>query len=358
MPEQTPDLTTVRTLITSVTELARHLGITPNGIYRWIDVNRIPGKHVINVANFYNVEISDLLPLTGSDKNNQVLTKLKPRETLRVLLDVYRGEKTLAAACEELDCSLISAKLILTHWGDELPTLYTTMEQLAEKRISLETAMQRLNVSKYTLHGLRRKYGYQPGRRTAKPKQPKIPSEALRNEVALTVLSGKMSAVEAAEHFKVGYRSVFRYVEAVTKEKLNAISHWPESFRKAFAEELRQKMPNYVQKWFDFAEKQRLIIKRYPKYPQTPQNWRDLPLKRLLVGVLPGEASVEEIAASRGADASVLAALFTSDLRPLDLTYDELMGLPLPHQMAMGELLLAMLDRKRKLPAHVTSSAA
>ena len=61
------DLSSVRTLITSVSKLAKALRLTNNALYRWIAVNRIPAKYLVRVANFYDVELRDLLPLTGSD---------------------------------------------------------------------------------------------------------------------------------------------------------------------------------------------------------------------------------------------------------------------------------------------------
>ena len=64
--EMKPDLTSVKTLVTSPSTLAAHLQLTTNAIRRWIKVNRIPGSSVIKVANFYDVELVDLLPLTGA----------------------------------------------------------------------------------------------------------------------------------------------------------------------------------------------------------------------------------------------------------------------------------------------------
>ncbi len=345
-----PDLSTVRTLIPSVTKLANHLGLTINGIYRWIKVNRIPGAHVVKVANFYDVEIKDLLPLTGSDQANVSTVVAKPKNTLSVLLEVYRGNKTVEEACAEVGISAISAKLILTHWGDELPTLYTTLTQLDEKRISLETAMLRLNVTKYTLHGLRAKYGFAPGHiKKTRPESQMPARRAAQREVALRVIAGTMTTIEAAELVGASYRSVFRFIERLTTVRLNQLAKWPQSFRLALAEEIDKNMPNYAQKWVEFAEKMRVFLRNNPKYPKTPTNWRNLPLKRLLVGVLIGEETLENIAASRKADPTILRNLFTSDLRPLDLTFEELQGLPMAHQTAFAELLLSISDRKRRV---------
>lgn len=345
-----PDLSTVRSLITSVSALAQYLEISNNGIYRWIKVNRIPGTHIVKVANFYNVEVVDLLPLTGSEKANKNTVLTKPKDTLRLMVEVYRGNMTIDEVCTQLSISPLSARLILTHWGDELPTLYTTLSQLDEKRISLETAMQRLHVTKYTLHGIRRKYGYAPGpvKRT-RPVSQAPARRALQRETALRVIAGKLSAVEAAVECGMSYRTVFRQIEKVAPVKLNDISAWPPVFREALVEEIVNKLPNFSEKWVKFAEDSRLFLRKSQKYPKTPDNWRNLPLKRLLVGVLIGEASLEEVAASRGADPHMLAGLFTGDMQPLGVTFEGLLELPMAHQTAVAELMLAILDRKRKV---------
>ena len=247
----------------------------------------------------------------------------------------------------------------MTHWGDELPTLYTTLTQLDEKRISLETAMQRLGVTKYTLHGIRAKYGFAPGKlqRTRPVSQIRERTEA-QDQVAFRVIAGLMSTKEAMEATKSSYRSVFRFIERVSDVKLNDLAAWPLSFRAAFAVELErerdyrpedgEKPTRFVQKWLKFATDQRLFLNKTTKYPKTPDSRKSLPLKRLLVAVLLGEATISEVAASRGADEGILRGLFTSDLRVLDLTFEEVEAMSIQHQTALAELILSVMDRRRK----------
>lgn len=112
--------------------------------------------------------------------------------------------------------------------------------------------------------------------------------------------------------------------------------------------ELEQKLPNYAQKWLEFAREQRLFVDKLPEYMETPANWKHLPLKRLLIGVLMGEASLQEVAASKDTDPTILKTLFTGDLQPLGLTFDEGSQLPLQHQLALAEVFIAMMQRKRR----------
>ena len=167
--------------------------------------------------------------------------------------------------------------------------------------------------------------------------------------MALEVIAGKTTAIELAkEPGAPSYRSIFRYVEKISHLKLNDLAHWPDIFREAYALEIEHESKKYAEKWVKFAEEQRLILRKSAKYPKTPENWAEVPLKRLLVGVLLGEVSLQEVADAKGGDAEVFADLFTSDLRPLGLTFEEATGLPITHQGAPAEVLLAVLDRRRK----------
>lgn len=348
--KETPDLTSVRTLVTSATTLARHLKLTPNAVYRWIRVNRIPGNYIIKVANFYDVEIRDLLPLTGSDKNNEVRLSLKPRTTLETLMRVFRGEISLAEAVTITRQSKISLKLILTHWGDELPTLYTTLEQLDQRRIDLDEACRRLNVAKYTMHGIRRKYGYAPGPVKRIRPVPTLPARRDKcREIAIACIAGKISVHDAAHQNKLSERTIFRAIDRISHLKMMDLALWPVVYREAYAAEIEHNLPKFAEKWLQFGREKRLFVDKSPKYPKTPENWRLAPLKRMLAGYLLGEASLEEIAASKGADPEILVQLFTGDLRSIDLTFEQVQGMSLQHQLALADLLLAMLDRKRKV---------
>lgn len=375
---QQVDLTSVRTLVKSVSKLAKAIGVTQRAIYRWIEVDRIPGAHIVKVAQYYDVELVDLIPLTGSDKVNRSKALVKKKDTLSSMLEVYRGKKTLEEACEDVGIPLVSGKLILTHWGDELPTLHTTLKQLHERRISLDTAMKRLKVKRGTIHDLRRKYGFAPRAQEDYIPRPDNPKRATRNEaikkLALEVISGRVTAIELARSFdnagespevgaatdqnaeetqtydlkKLSYRTIFRHIQRISHLQLQVLAHWPSVFREAYAFEIGENTERYAEKWVRFAEDHRLVLSRKQRFPKPPENWARVPLKRLLLAVLMGELTLSEAASSKGKDAKIFADLFTSDLRPLGLTFEEAMGMSITHQVALAEVLLAVLDRRRK----------
>lgn len=349
-PNPKADLTSVRSLVTSVTALSKALKVAPGSVYRWIAVNRIPGAHLVKVANFYNVELRDLLPLTGSEIANKTTLVLKPRAVLAALLEVYKGKMTLAEATKETGASKISLKLIMTHWGDELPTLYTTLEQLDQGRITPNEAAQRLRVGKSTLFGIRRKYGYSPG--PVKRVRPLSTLEKRREQnskAAMQCIAGRTTVREAAHQYKISQRTVFRVIDELSPIGLITLNRWPKALREVYAVEIEAKTTQYAEKWYQFCVDSRIFVDKALDYPETPGSWRNLPLKRLLVGVLMGEGTLEEIAASRGADPAILRNLFTGDLRPLGLTYDDIEGMSMKHLVALSEILLALMDRRRKV---------
>jgi transposase-like protein len=339
---------TVRTLVPSVTALAKHIGVTNNAIYRWFKVNRIPGEHIIKVANFYDIEIAHLLPLTGSDLSSNPNVVLKARNTLPTLIRVQRGEITLQEARDTLDQSLTGIKLILTHWGEDLPKLYDTLCSLDAGLITLDDACTRLGLTKYTVHGIRRKYGFAPGPVKRTNPLPTLPArKQSARRAALSVIAGEASAVDAARSIGVSSRTLFRHIEALTSHKVGELSSWPTVFRQALAYELDKNMMNYAEKWLEKAKELNLFIRKAAKYPETPASWKEQPLRRMLIAVLLSELTLNEMASARGADARILESLFTSDLRSIGLTFPEVRDMSLSHHMALAELLMWMTDRKR-----------
>lgn len=341
---------TVKTLITSVRSLAKYLNLSDNAIYRWIKVNRIPGTHVIKVANFYNLEITDLLPLTGSDKSASPQVKIKSRDALPTLMKVEDGTLTIDQAADMLDMTTTAVKLVLTHWSGNLKKLYDTFQEVELGLLSIEQAALRLGVAKYTFHNLRRKYGFAPGPlKSTKPRVSTTKEKRARNRAAaLDVIAGRKSAREAAKDTNVSERTLFRTLGGLTPHSVMELSHWPESFRLALVEEITREIGPYCAKWLELAEGMRLFIRKRISYPKTPEDWKRVPLKRMMVGILLGEVTLEEVAAARGGEPSVISVLFSGDLKAFEIDWPTLMSLSMQHQIAFAEMLLWHLDRKRK----------
>lgn len=349
-PQRPPDLSSVRSLITSATRAARACGISTTAVYRWIKVNRIPGRYLTKIANLYDVELMDLLPLTGSDKSYVPPVVLKPRNTLDVLMDVYNKKIDVQQASTHLGVSTKSLNSVLFNWGDKLPVLHAVLTQLSNGQISLDQACNLLGVAKYTLHGIRRKYGFAPGiKRVAKPESKlKIRKDCVMDGIH-AVLRGEMTAKELAAHCNVSYRTVFRYIDKIEPGlDLNEITNWPQVFRFAYASEIIDGWKRYVRDWLKFGAGHALYLPKRRAALSTPAVWSGLPVKRLMVGVLLDEASLDAVAASRKADPDILRAIFSQDLQPLGMDWAEVESMGVLHQQALAELLIAVMDRRRR----------
>jgi transposase-like protein len=242
----TPPPTTVRELIKSVSPIARHLKVSKSAVYRWIGVNRVPGEHLLKLAAHYKYDPTDLLHLTGSEKTNNTRVVLKPRSVLATLLEVYKGEKTLEDALTETGQTRISLTLIQKCWGDRLPTLYTTLEQLDQSRIGLDDACKRLNVTRCTMHGIRRKYGYQPGpvKAKEKPERKSNRKEACR-VAALDCISGRTTIRQAAEQVYVCERTLMRAIARLSVVGVSQLNQLLAITRSAYAADIAENDEDY-----------------------------------------------------------------------------------------------------------------
>lgn len=348
MPKQTAD--EVRNLIPSVTALANHLGISTNAIYGWIKVNRIPAKHLIRVAQFYDIDVP--LHLAQSTIKHDNAAKLKPAETLPVLVEVFNGRMSPQDAADILGCHIQSVNIPLIHWGERFPLMVDTLTRLVNGEIVVGEAAEILGTTKFNVHGLRRKYGLRPERVKAKPK-PVAGIHARKKKTraaALACIEGKLNLEQAQTVTGLSWRTVHRAISDLSPDhSLIELTHWPKALRKAYSDEIDRDLPKIAPNLWKFAENHGILWKKTTKYPETPENWRSVTTKRMLIGVLLGEADLEVIAASRGADPKILESLFTSDLRPLDLTFGEVMNRPLSFQVAVAELILAIENPKRRL---------
>lgn len=341
MPANT---TSVRSLVTSVTDLANHLGKTPNAIYRWIDLDRIPAGSLIKVAAFYDIEIP--FHLAQSKKKSEVKINYKPRDTLPMCLKVQQGEMTIAEAAHVLGLHERAVQLILTNWGEHLGVLYDTLVRLDNKEISLDQAAMTLNVTKFTIHALRKKYGFRPAPREARKERPIVQRRQTTRQVALDCIAGRLTLADISKNATVSWRTVHRMISKLSPDiGMIDLTHWPKSFRQAYAVEIERSLPRISVNLWEFSKTRGVLLKKWPKYPEFPKDLRKTSMKRLMAHVLLGDRTLEEVAAERGGDASILANLFTSDLRPLSLTWQQVKDMPMEGQVAVAELLLAVDDQ-------------
>ena len=239
-------MTTVREFIKSVSDAARRLKVSKAAVYRWISVDRIPGDKLVKLAALYKQDPKALIHLTGSEKTNQTRVIFKSRNVLATLLEVYKGHKTLEEALEETGHTRISLILIQRRWGDRLPTLYTTLEQLDQGRINLDEACERLNVTKCTIHGIRRKYGYRPG--TLKIRKGGLPNPDVAGSAkaaALYYIAGHGSLKKSAEEYNIGEKTVKNAVNELSVLDLDGLKRLNRLVRVAYAKDLEENTGEY-----------------------------------------------------------------------------------------------------------------
>lgn len=351
MPQdkKAPDTTSVRSLITSVTDLSRHLGnVTPNAIYLWIEVNRIPARHLIKIASYYDIEVP--MHLAQSDKKREAKINHKPKETLPVCLSVQRGEMTPAEAAEKLGLHPRAVQLIISNWGDQLELLYKTLTDLDAGEISLDQAAAALQVSKFNIHSLRKKYGFKPAPRAKAEPRPIVKRRQTARQVALDAIAGRITLAEVESTCDLSWRTIHRAIAKLSPDlTLIDLTHWPKTLRQAYAEEIARDLPKLSKNLWKYAELTGITLKKWPKYPEVPKEWRLANVRTMMIHVLLGQESIDSIAQQRGADPFILESLFTSDLRPLNLTWPQVMQAPLYTQMAVAEVLIAI-DLASKSP--------
>lgn len=329
---------TLRDLVKNQAALARDVGVSVQTVRNWLDLNAIPPRRVIAVANALDVELTELLPF-AQKTYKPVRTKPKTLDDLRAVLE------------GNYDPDDPSAQRIKDAWGDRLPLLYTTLTKLQNKEITVAEAAEILGITKSAVHNIRKRYGTAPGPiRAAKHPEGryKLGSREAR-KLTLDVIAGRKSAKGAAETARISLRTLHRHIEyALRPLYLNEISHWSKNFRLALAYEIEKNLPKHSLEWRKWAEERHLLLKKSPVWPKSPKNWREVSIRRVIIAILSGEHTVTELAAMRGREPHILMEHVERELRQMDMPA---LSLTIHHQAAAAEIILARESHFRKAHA-------
>jgi transcriptional regulator with XRE-family HTH domain/predicted transcriptional regulator len=319
---------TLRDLVKNQAALARDVGVSVQTIRIWLEINAIPPRRVIAVANALDVEITDLLPF-AQKTYKPVSIKPKTLDDLRAVLE------------GNYDPDDPSAQRIKGTWGDRLPLLYTTLAKLQGKGITVTEAAEILGITKSAVHNIRKRYGTAPGpiKGARKPEgRYKLGAKEAR-KLALDVIAGPKTAKSAAEGANISLRTLHRHIEDVLRPLyLNEISHWSKNFRLALAYEIEKNMPKHSEMWRNWAEERHLLLKKAPSWPKPPANWREVSIRGVIIAILTREHTVTELAAMRGGEAHILAEHVERELRQMGTPA---LSLTTHHQAAAAEIILA-----------------
>jgi hypothetical protein len=159
----------------------------------------------------------------------------------------------------------------------------------------------------------------------------------------LDAIAGRVTLSEVENVCNLSWRTIHRAITKLSPAySLIELTHWPKSFREAYSSEIAHNVPKVSAKLWEYTNIAGIPLKKWPKYPEAPKNWRASNVKKMMIHILLGAETVESLAEQRGADPRILESLFTSDLRPLNLTWAQVKGMPVLTQIALAETLLAI----------------
>lgn len=329
---------TLRDLVKNQAALARDVGVSVQTVRNWLELNAIPPRRIIPVANALDVEITTLLPF-AQKTYKPVLTKAKTLGDLKAVLE------------GRYDPADKSADRIKGTWGDRLPILYETLVRLQAKEITIREAAETLGITKSAIHNIRKRYGTAPGSlKAAKKTEGRYALTAKEaRKLALDVVAGQKTARSAAHGAKISLRTLHRHIEDVLRPLyLNEISHWSKNFRLALAYEIEKNLPKHSLEWRKWAEERHLLLKNHQPGQGLPKNWREASIRRVIVAILSGEHTDTNLAAMRGGEPHILMEHVERELRQMGMPA---LSLTIYHQAAAAEIILARESHFRKAHA-------
>lgn len=324
-------------------DLRRRLGITEAALRSWLINNHVPVSRLTDLANALDVELRDLLVFADrpEDLEGSDATISKPPGTIDALLAVKRGETTIADVAKDLGLSEHSLLVTYAINNGRLELLKEALYGFSDGRHTSTEAGGMLGVSRTQVHYLMRVFGVPKPK--AKPKSGPgryLTLKPLAEKVALDVIAGRTSAKQASEEHEMSNRTLHRHIKRITPYSLNEMSSWPASFRLAYALELEGKAPKLIEKLLDFVKLHGLILRKNPMPPKPVVDWRRVPTGRILLAVLLGEFTLDEIVAMRGGAKEPIVNLCDGELKRFRLRMRDAMALPVVHQAALADLML------------------
>lgn len=330
--------------VRTVTAFAKAMNVTTATVYTWIKEAKVPIGRVRQLSRVLNLDLAEALALASPEEADKptpgVKTLPKPEGTLADLVAVQRGTRTLEDVSQELGVSLHALTVSYAQNEHRLPLMYEVLTGVTEGTKGVEEACEALGVTRSQLYYLMRHYGQPlPTRATYKEPGRYTQGKAVYQKLALDVIAGRTTALQAAEEAEVALRTLHRHVKRLTPHKLNNLAHWPSSFRLAYAQELQGKAPKLVESWVEYAYRHGLILCKNPRALPPVRNWKREGWSRMLIALLLGEVTLEELAAARGGSERALKDAFDGTLKPFHMRFGEVMALPVLHQAALADLL-------------------
>lgn len=333
-----------------VTRLADRLRVSATTLYRWMKTNHVPASQVTALADALDIPMYEAMNLIANPDYSTTPTIQKPSGTLSTLLEVHRGNMTLEEAAQRLQTPFEPLKRSYELNADRLPLLHATIQAYKERRINRKEALKTLDLSPTQFHYLLRTYG-ETRERTKTDKSPGkyLQLRPIYEGMALDVVASRTTASAAAEKAGLSVRTLHRYITDLIKPRtLTEITHWPVSFRLAWALELQGRSPKIIENLVEYAQKHELVLEKRVRVTKQPENWRDASISTLLRVVLYGEKDLTQVAILRGGAEPVIKNLFNGVLKGVGLRFDQLMSMSTLHQHAVADLLTMIESHYRR----------
>lgn len=347
---QPKSLLHARILEYGLANLANALGVSATTVSRWVNTNHVPASRIKDLGKALDLPLYKLLSLTENVAPTQTTpTRPKPPGTLATLMEVHRGMLTLEDAAKALDTPFEPLKKAYELNEARLPLLYNTIKAYTTRRIKRAEAMKVLGVSPAQFHYLLRIYGEKRPQNKKPPVGKYLQNKPLYEKVAMDVIAGRTNARSAAQKSGLALRTLHRYVtQTIDPRRLSEITHWPLSFRAAWALELENRTPKHIERLVELAKEHGLTLEKRVRLLKLPENWREAKVSTLLRVVLYGEKTLEEVAILRGGSLTILKNLFNGVLKPLNLRYSEVTALSVMHQIAIADFLTMLESHYRR----------
>lgn len=322
-----------------ISNVARKMQLSAKSVSAWVKLDSVPQRKVLKLS-----EVLDEDPWLIQSMVKPITYKIRrvrrPAECLDTILAAYKGEPY------EIKPPLTSKSLIhiLATYGDKVPLLVETMKKLMVKEITNKEAAEILGITTQAVYVTRRMNGLPASHfREKKPEPPLGPYKMNALKIPgyiKPVIEGTMSKGAAASKYGVPDRTFSRYLaNALGGLTLKQLAHWPQSFRMAFAHEIDKNLPRLVPHWWKMMQEYgwKRVKAEEPMPPAT--DWRLMTTKRMLYCVLNEGLSVKELGELRGSEPVILHKLFDIELKPLGLTFSQVVQMSIWHQMAVMDMV-------------------